>query len=802
MAVVILKIIFWSSNAENSAVKSNPFYYYLVRYLAKNIQEKIDTHGNNYLILPLAPVSTDSKFYFQNTPLEFIDHHLTVYQEIHNEIGFNSYSHYTIRFESHTIHIYFQANGDLIKATIENHEQQEMRILNDLLDQDLFHIHVFLEKNVKPYLLDLIDQHTRLLHEHKKNYLSEISEFKNSLFIDSEDISKNSHMVKNLIKKGEGLKLISFQRNFFSTTLSYLQNCQSTLSKLVQLPKAISKKNKLTSLEPMIPIDTTAGPVHVESSSSIKKRSPLKAQHSLLVSEDLIAFEDAYQQYIQAWASLESSNEELALKINYFSSIVQDLLIRLSQNALVLSQQIDSSNPQSQLICRKTDLDVSLFQEKFNQYGLSLLMKCFTSPDLLDQYKDCLKHFVKYLNHTQLEEMIHLHQIPAIKFILDHSDFNLNVLRIRTKSKKRKLSPLCAAYHDNNLELFETLLTYKASALSLYNDMPLAHVLLQLELNNPFYRSFVINDTHAMEGNPRLYNFLCKAIEYKLEKASLSKSEVLSLQNAKTQYELKMGGYIRDAKMSCKTKNNMLNIASHINPMTLESMRSSKRVAELIEELNHKGQELYHIVKKQHIQPKYSKLCNDIYRNITELASDGLEKLMKNTTEADLLDALQRFIDEVDAAIVIAIFHNRQNLSHYEASKFQKAVELLHQSSKFHSHCEDILTMNEKIQSSQASLIKMKNSVEELSEAINHLGLDNDLMEHLEAIKKLSKGLDHFIIQGHHSLKKSASLIAEHPHAELEVTANPESFFSHASDVSSQLNHQLINTNAENVCRK
>jgi hypothetical protein len=208
---------------------TNNFYHYLRKYQTALIPSKTNAHGEEYLLLSLNELPKATEFHYQGAPLRFIEHHLTVFKETNDEVGFNSHSHYTICFESHTIHVYFQENGAFITATIQNNELQEITVLNDFFDKDFFSIHVVLEKNIKPFLLDLIDQHAKVSHDLKSNYLTDITEFKESLFDSSEDISQHLNTVQRLIKKAEGLKSMIFTQSFLSQTLSYLNSCKITL---------------------------------------------------------------------------------------------------------------------------------------------------------------------------------------------------------------------------------------------------------------------------------------------------------------------------------------------------------------------------------------------------------------------------------------------------------------------------------------------------------------------------------------------------------------------------------------------
>ena len=656
--------------------KNNPFYHYLTKYQKALIQSKTNVHGEDYLLLPLEAVSKAIKFHYQGAPLRFIEHHLTVFKETNDEVGFNSHSHYTICFQSHTIHVYFQENGAFITATIQNNELQEITVLNDFFDKDFFNIHLVLEENIKPFLLDLIDQHAKVSHDLKSTYLTDITELKQSLFDSSEDISKNLNTVQRLIKKAESLKSMIFTQSFLSQTLSYLNSCKITLEGIIQLRKVTKVKATAASIKSIEAVAETPTLTKVQLRSVDKSGHKLKAQTAQLFSQNSRDFEIAYQRYEAAWSSLESSQEVLSCQLKLFSEIVsRELLIDLNQKALILSLQIDPGEPSLQLLSRQANLDISLFQEKFNQYGVSLLLDCLKSKELLVKHTHVLKNFVEHLNHSHLEEVIRLKNIPAIEFLLKNGEFNLNNLRI--KRRKSKLSPLCDAYRLNNLELFEILLKYKASPMFLYEDMPLAHVLLQLQASDPFYKIFMVHYTKAMDGNPRLYHFLCKAIECKLEKSQLSEEETQPLKEAKVKYERFIASYTEGIKLSSACKGDIFSISSHLNPRMLDNLRSSPRVASLFEEFSHKSQMLNELMRKQRISTKSKMFFEGLMKDASKMIEHGLGGCLNQLTEDDICASLRENIIDIDAYIDYLTLKTKTHLSSSEEQRLQNAIKVL-----------------------------------------------------------------------------------------------------------------------------
>lgn len=659
--------------------KNNPFYYYL-KNQKKMGENKTDMHGDHYLILPLKPIAANSEQVYQGEPLNFIEHHLTVFQNNNSEVGFQSYSHYSRRFDSHLIHAYFSENGAFITATIENTVTGEIKQNHDILEQDFFSIHLFIENEIQPWLMDLHEQHLLLIKQYQNNYVKDLDKLKDSLFDSSEDVLKNLNQVTSLIHKISDLKLISFKQKFTNETLSYLNGFARFMQEQIQSRKTSKTKVKAKVVKHHGAIEDTSVNMTLGTTEVLKPRSTSNKSPEQSFLQELDKLEQAIEHYNHELFLLESSEENISIKMQKFSETFRDFERHMNAQALILSQELDSKSLELQARFKKADLNVTLFQEKFDQLGIGLLLECLDSEALLTQYANCLKVFVGYLNHSHLKKMIESKNISAIKFLLDHGEFNINDVQV--KHKKSKLSPLSFAYKLNNLELFETLLNYKASPKFFYGDMPLAHVLLQLDAAHPFYQNFMRHYDMAMQGNPRLYDFLCKAIEYKLQDTKLSAAEIESLENAKTRYKSSMLGYVRDFELTSSLRDNVVSVSSRMNPHMLSALRSSPEVLGLANDLNEKAKKLHGIFKKQRIAFKAEKRCQVIYEETRKMLDGGLVELMQKFTEADVCDSLRLNLKQVEASIDFFQLKNKANRTKNEDARLQSAVAILHEANE------------------------------------------------------------------------------------------------------------------------
>lgn len=663
--------------------KNNPFYYFLKKYQKSLIKLSKDSHGDNFLTLSLNQPSAQLEFNYEGTCLSFIEHHVTVYQEINDHVGFKSAYHYTLCFESHVIHVYFKENGTFISATLENNEQQSIKILSDFFDEGLFFVHSLLENEVKPLLLNLFEQHLILLNEHKTQYISELSKVKDSLFDGPEAIQHNLTMLQKIISKGEALALLSYSQNFVKETLSFLKGCESTIVRLIQTPLVLGKKKGPVATP--VDVETTLEEIivpNIASMQALRGKKPSTKSSLYSFTEDAQAFEIAYQEFNEQWSLMKISEEDLPLKLQKFSQISQDFLINLNTKTVILLSQTKILESANQALFRRANLEVNLFNEQVKQMGVSLLLASLPSSSLLEQYQSIFAELVAFLNHHHLEEVMRRGNVAAVKFLIENGSFNLNDIRVRVNAKGLKLSPLCAAYKLNNVELFELLLNHNASTTTFYQDMPLAHVIMQLEVTNPFYQSFMVHNDKAINGNPRFYKFLCKAIDSKLASLQLTENEICELQTAKSKYQRCIDGHISNLKISRSTRESMFATMRHLNPSVVQEMKATPTIdfIMLTERLNIKSKQFHQLLSQQHLSHTFMKHCDKVYKNAKRTLEECDDGVLQHWTQEDFIDNLQVQLHNIEALIDFFSLRTKNIRTKDEELRLKKAQEFLKKS--------------------------------------------------------------------------------------------------------------------------
>jgi hypothetical protein len=206
----------------------------------------------------------------------------------------------------------------------------------------------------------------------------------------------------------------------------------------------------------------------------------------------------------------------------------------------------------------------------------------------------------------------------------------------------------------------------------------------------------MVHYAKAMDGNPRLYHFLCNAIDCKLEKSQLSEEETQSLLEAKEKYERFIASYTEGIKLSSACKGDIFNISSHLNPGMLDSLRLSPRVAFLCEELIHESQKLNELIRKQRLGTKSKMFFEGLMKDASKMIEHGLGDYLHQLTEDDICASLRGIIIDIDASIDYLTLKTKTHLSAPEGVRLQNAIKVLeaaqesYANSKTHRDVPDI----------------------------------------------------------------------------------------------------------------
>lgn len=681
-------------------MKTNPFYNYLKKHQSASVQQKKDSHGSDFLLIALESPAAYFTFDYNEISLTFIEHHLSVYAEIKDDIGFASIYHYTVRFDSHTLHVYFNEHGEDINATIEQNDTKKITVLNDLFDDtndNLMSIRFIFDEKVRMKVQSWHTQHSFMVDGMTKKYQSNLEELKGALFDASEKISENIQSIRNMIKDAEQLLLISYQPQFAKKTLPRLQRYLNIYQQIKQNmqpqgPSTVGIKQTAVATEVATDLPSTISrpdsPVISKRPSSNKPSSKKKKSASTYtVKKDnaIKNFEQAYHTYIEKWTAFTDCSD-FAEKIKLFEEIGKEHLIALNSTAVILQDSLIYPNATNErLLLNRSHLDVDLYQEKYKKTGIDLLLACLQTPELLATHGETLKTFTSSLSYTHLEMKIRQQNIPALTFLLEHGSFKINRVLIQPKSKKGSaLAPLCAAYKYNNPTLFELLLNNNASCMTLYEGLPLAHTLLQLHANSPFYQAFLTHYRPVLDINARFYKALSIAVNRKLQNEELDETQRATLTRAYTHYEQK--SQINAAQMmrlSDTTRSHLTSMRQTIGSDIIQDLRkSSPERDDLSRALDERTNELMRLLQRKHLRTAtYMRACEQYCKCAKDLLNNGGGKiyrhLKKEEMEGLIIQAMRELITYVEASITYLNLHTQTQLSKKEKLQRDKAIAIL-----------------------------------------------------------------------------------------------------------------------------
>ena len=661
-----------------------------MQYARSTVESKTDTHDNHFLFIRLAKPSAHFAFDYNDTTLTFEEHHLSIYEHIDDEIGFNSLYHYTLRFKSHLVHVYFNENGEHISATIEDNKTQKVKTLHHFLneaDEECLSIKMLLEQQVQPIIHPLRAQHHNEIFRSESNYTEALKELKRQLFDESQEITKNLSLIQKNIRTGEKLFLISHKKSFVNKALRYLEHCKETLNK-AQHEMTSPKSTKITAAVDQASKGSPSSASLPRSSKPAKKRSsnttmPVKK----IDNAEIDCFEEAYNTYATQWAAFEACTT-LSEKIELFDRIEKaERLATLSATALVLELNLTNPRlPNEHTLLSRAVLDVNLYQQAYEKAGISLLLNCLSLPELLARHEKTLGKFALLLSSTVLEESVRRQDISAVTFLLKHSTFKINHLFVKKKGKS-PLSLLCAAYHYKNIALFELLLENKASCMALYEDMPLAHTLLQLSVSDAFHKALLRGYQPVLDANPRFYLALCTAVSGKLRDTQLTQEQKSILDHALIKYnQISQANHGVSVQLPRSVRENIVSIREAMNPDVLQELSDElgheNEMQSLYTELNKKSIEFLQLTRKSHQSQAIERACIGHYKKAEQLIKDGFGSAYHQMSKEDVKSDIKNQIVLLTACINYYQLRHRPTLSKDERTTFQQAVITINENTK------------------------------------------------------------------------------------------------------------------------
>ncbi len=670
--------------------KSNPFYQYLLKQHHTSLLSKKDLHDNKYLIIQLAP-TTRCKLDYNGKTWTFTEHHISVYADIEEDVGYESLYHYTATCDHDKLHIYFNKRNEPIAVTLTEHDSQQTTTLTHLLKDtatELLPIKFVIEQQIQPIIQPLRAQQLAEINTLQTEYTKKLDDIETGLFDDSENVEANLRCIRRATNLGNRLLLISYKKKFLDTTLRYLHQCEKTLSQ-AQSASAKSRSKQTTPLASLAFTESKTSGATVASKRTVPKQprtekmraSAIKLLDTTAILSITTSFENTYNHYLTMWGTFEAC-AELSHKLELFKQLGQYLPALHAAGLELLSELEAPSTAAEKILVHKADLGINLVQEAYTKAGVNLLLQCLqpTGVTALEPYEEMLEKFADLLPSTQIESAIRQQNLPALAFLLKHTKISINYYLIKDKNGIW-LSPLCAAYKYGNVGMFELLLKHNASCMASYQGLPLAHTLLQLGARDQFQQLFLNHYEPALNGNPRFYKTLAAAVARKLEEGPFDSA----LHHAQAAYErvfqANQGEHI---KLSQSARSNIVAIRNAMNPDMIEQMRVlSPAERRLYAELEAKSLELCTLMSKTHQTTQLMRTSEKQLKNSKKMIDHKLGQLFYAITKEEVLQEIQKQIDLLNANITYCtLYPKKDHLSKSEKRDFIAAAQTLQQAIK------------------------------------------------------------------------------------------------------------------------
>ncbi len=321
-------------------------------------------------------------------------------------------------------------------------------------------------------------------------------------------------------------------------------------------------------------------------------------------------------------------------------------------------------------IINRAELGIDSFQANYQILGETLLTHCLQQTELFAQAIS-LKNYAPLVYYEILEQAIENDKPEVLAFLLEHGKIAINSYRLQEGSN-RGLALLSSAFQSQSLSCFILLLQHNASSAVLLGDLPLAHVLLQLPVDNPFYSAFFQHCKPVRDDNPTFYSRLARRIASKLNDPQLSSEEKGIMQRAKDDYRGK-SSFSSTIKLPESVHKDVAEIRSYQNQEALQELRNSPEYKEKEKELAKISRELEAVIKKQRLTEQVKRECKQYYDETVKFMREN--DVRQNLTKGQYLAYLDKQIEMVKARITLARLGSKiSRLRTAEVKEYNKAV--------------------------------------------------------------------------------------------------------------------------------
>lgn len=308
----------------------------------------------------------------------------------------------------------------------------------------------------------------------------------------------------------------------------------------------------------------------------------------------------------------------------------------------------------NQLLLRQAELETTMMQDAIQQAGLELLEICMQSESLLAEHGQTLRLHAPLLNQSHFELAIKSNNTAALSFLIDNTKTDINSFLVATDDPSEPhLTLLSLAYKNQQFDIFELLIKKGAKGLGLYNDLPLAHTLLQLSTEDQFANTFRKYCKNVIDGDYAFYKKLAMAVQLKLKEQELSEEEREVLKNAKTAYtSTYTNNRNTNLNYSQNLRDNVTAISQHVAGSEMDELKNDPMYNMLLEQLNAASTKLYELAKKQRKNRALIKESENYYAQMRTYFDGSIYNQLIPCKEV-LYQELREKIEQVQAKITV-----------------------------------------------------------------------------------------------------------------------------------------------------
>lgn len=600
---------------------TNPLYIYLQQNPVDNIEFRRDRFNAEYLIINLPEIEA----------------HISVYAELKADKNDQKpIFHFTLLRKNRNIHIYFDENHKEINASEEDLTSHTFKALKDNLPEEEQLIYELYETHALPVIQNILLAHKHAISQGQEEFRRSLERYNHTVF-SSNTPEVLLGLVNTAERQGVSLLEISYNKNFITKILSFLQKAQQLINDGNQAgfaanSKAIEKVDLASELS-----EVQTQPVKKNKKKKKKKTQAQSASLDNLSNEQKRTSQESFEhfysvfkQHLNAFEVIPQQNIEE--KIIAFNALHRDLAdLFLSSSEILKYEQQFADQP---ALLHKAKLELSIWQEDYFNNGVKLLEEMLKNPQYLEIYGNSFKRYANFISPSFLEDTLRNGYTQSFKYLLENNQrVSIDNYLVTTEDPRQPRATLIVqAFMREDLQAFTVLLTKGASCMCLYHDLPLAHAIFKLPLNNPFRVEFSRYYKPALSGSAAFYCKLESALERYLKNNSLSAAEFTEIIEYQSKYaESKK---VSHEHLSDSLRDGMATVLSHTHSNLDERIKDSPKLRDANLELKKLNDGLSNLLKKRHLLDKQKLAADKMIRESNSLiAKYGKEMSKSITTE-------------------------------------------------------------------------------------------------------------------------------------------------------------------------